>query len=161
MDLLLLTFTVSDRIELAPHLDRWMMGDRFGEIVSIGRRYLHVQMDSGKTINVVPENATKVAEKWVDVVFAQGDDYTKIADMGVDEMAAYLAQWDYGQETDDAHTHWVPVSDGQQAGHQDRIHQVRFHDLEYTLNVNHPHGYAGLSRRPVNVRKTDTEGGQK
>jgi hypothetical protein len=152
MDLLLLTFTVSDRIELAPHLDRWMMGDRFGEIVKIGRRYLHVQMDSGKTIHVVPENATKVAEKWVDVAFAQGDDYTKIADMGVDEMAAHLAQWDYGQETDDAHTRWVPVSETTGA---DRVYQVRFHDLEYTLNVNHPHGYAGLSRRPVSVRKTD------
>ena len=155
MDLLLLTFTVGDRVELAPHLDRWMMGDRFGEIVKIGRRYLHVQLDrSDKTINVVPENCTKVSEKWVDVVFVQGDDYTKIADMGVDEMAAHLIQWDYGQETDDAHTHWVPVSENSLTG--DRVHRVRFHDLEYTLNVNHPHGYAGLSRRPVSVRKTDT-----
>ena len=154
MDLLLLTFNVGDRIELKPHLNRWMMGDRFGEIVSIGRRYLHVQMDrSEKTINVVPENATKVAEKWVDVVFVQGDDYTKIADMGVDEMAAHLAQWDYGQETDDAHTHFVPVSETNAKA--DRVYQVRFHDLEYTLNVNHSFGYAGLSRRPVSVRKTD------
>lgn len=62
MDLLLELFHVGDRIELAPHLDRWMMGDRFGEVVSIGRRYLHVKLDvSGDTINVVPENADKVA----------------------------------------------------------------------------------------------------
>lgn len=155
MDLLLLTFNVGDRIELKPHLNSWMMGDRFGEIVSIGRRYLHVEMDvSGKTINVVPENiGRKVSEKWVDIVFVQGDDYNKIADMGVDEMAAYLTQWDYGQETDDAHTRSVPVSESTGA---DRVHRVRFHDLEYTLNVNHPHGYAGLSRRPVSVRKTDS-----
>jgi hypothetical protein len=159
MDLLLLTFNVGDRIELKPHLNRSMMGDRFGEIVSIGRRYLHVHMDvSEKTVNVAPENATKVAEKWVDVAFAQGDDYTKIADMGVDQMAAHLTQWDYGQDTDDAHTRFVPVSESTGS---DRVYQVRFHDLEYTLNVNHPHGYAGLSRRPVNVRKTDTEGAQK
>lgn len=154
MDLLLLTFNVGDRIELAPHLDRWMTGDRFGEIVKIGRRFLHVRMDvSEKTIPVVPENARKIAEKWVDVVFAQGDDYARIADMGVDEMVAWMVQWDYGQETDDAHTRWVPVSESTGA---DRVYVVRFHDIEYTLNVNHPHGYAGLSRRPVYVRKTDS-----
>lgn len=153
MDLLLLTFNVGDRIELAPHLDRWMMGDRFGEIVKIGRRFLHVRLDkSEKTIPVVPENARKVSEKWVDVVFAQGDDYTKIADMGVDEMVAYLTQWDYGQETDDAHMQWRPVD---QSTGDDRVHVVRIHDIEYTLNVNHPHGYAGLSRRPVYVRVPD------
>lgn len=63
MDLLLLMFNVGDRVELAPHLDRWMMGDRFGEIVKIGRRYLQVKLDvSGKVINVVPENIrSKVA----------------------------------------------------------------------------------------------------
>lgn len=90
---------------------------------------------------------------WVDVVFAQGDDYTKIADMGVDEMAFYLAQWDYGQETDDAHTR----SDGPSFGSDDRVYQVRIHDIEYTLSVNHPMGYAGLSRPPVRKPDTDTE----
>ena len=60
MDLLLMMFNVGDRIELKPHLNRWMMGDRFGTVVSIGRRYLHVEMDvSGKTINAVPENVRK------------------------------------------------------------------------------------------------------
>lgn len=154
MDLLLLTFNVGDRIELAPHLDRWMTGDRFGEIVKIGRRFLHVRMDvSDKTIPVVPENARKIAEKWVDVVFAQGDDYTKIANMGVDEMVFYLVQWDYGHETDDAHTRWRPVPEPSTS---DRVHVVRIHDIEYTLNVNHSHGYAGLSRRPVHVRVPDS-----
>ena len=62
MDLLLMTFNVGDRVELKPHLNRWMMGDRFGTVVSIGRCYLHVEMDvSGKIINVAPENATKVS----------------------------------------------------------------------------------------------------
>jgi hypothetical protein len=154
MDLLLLTFNVGDRVELAPHLDRWMMGDRFGEIVKIGRRFLHVHMDrSEKTIHVVPENiGTKVSEKWVDIVFAQGDDYTKIADMGVDEMVFYLAQWDYGHETDAAHTR-------QRATNEvisDRTHQVRIHDLEYTLTVNHSFGYASLGRRPLSVLFPDT-----
>jgi hypothetical protein len=33
-----------------------------------------------------------VADQWVSVVFAQGDDYNEVADMGIDEMAAHLAQ---------------------------------------------------------------------
>jgi len=153
MDLLLLPFNVGDRVELAPHLDRWMMGDRFGEIVKIGRRYLHVKLDvSGKVLNVVPENiGRKVTEKWVDVVFAQGDDYTKIADLGVDEMVAYLAQWDFGHETDDAHTQNRPVD---QSTGDDRVHQVSINGVKYTLNVNHRNGYAGLSRRPVRFSDT-------
>jgi hypothetical protein len=156
MDLLLLTFNVGDRIELAPHLTRSAMGDRFGEIVSIGRRYLHVEMDvSGKTVNVVPENVgRKVTEKWVDVVFAQGDDYNKIADLGIDEMVAYLSQWDYGTETDDAHTENRPVD---QSTGDDRVHQVSINGVKYTLNVNHRHGYAGLSRRPVQFSDTTGE----
>jgi len=60
-NLLLDQFAVGDRVELAPHLDRWMMGDRFGEVVKIGRFYLHVHMDrSGKTCRVVPENIGQV-----------------------------------------------------------------------------------------------------
>lgn len=153
MDLLLLTFNVGDRIELAPHLDRWMMGDRFGEIVKIGRRYLHVKMDaSEKVINVVPENVgQKLTEKWVDVVFAQGDDYNKIADLGVDEMVAYLSQWDFGTETDEAHTEDRPVD---RSSGDDRVHQVSINGVKYTLNVNRPYGYAGLSRRPVRFSDT-------
>ena len=63
-NLLLEQFAVGDRIELAPHLDRWMMGDRFGEVVKIGRLYLHVHMDrSGKTCHISPENARKVVAR--------------------------------------------------------------------------------------------------
>lgn len=153
MDLLLELFHVGDRIELAPHLDRWIRGDRYGEIVKIGGRFLHVRMDrSDKIVYVVPENVgQKIAEKRVDVVFVQGDDYTKIADLGIDEMVAYLSQWDYGTETDDAHTHWqhlpeLPTSDS--------VYQVGINGVQYTLNVNHRHGYAGLSRRPVQFSDT-------
>lgn len=147
-NLLLEQFAVGDRIELAPHLDRWMMGDRFGEIIKIGRRYLHVRMDvSDKVVYVVPENVgQKIAEKWVDVVFVQGEDYDKIADLGVDEMVAYLSQWDYGTETDDSHTRWRVLPE---PATSDRVYQVGINGVQYTLDVNHPHGYAGLSRRPV------------
>jgi acetate kinase len=68
------------------------------------------------------------------------------ADMGIDEMAAHLAQWDYGDETDFAHTR-----DGAPWGSADRLHEVTVGGTEYTLSVNHPGGYAGLCRRPLGV----------
>jgi hypothetical protein len=41
------------RVQLSPHLDRWMMGDKYGEVVSFGRhpRTARVKLDkSGKTL---------------------------------------------------------------------------------------------------------------
>jgi hypothetical protein len=56
-NLLLDEANIGRRVEIAPHLDRWMVGDRFGEVVKTGLRYYHVKMDrSGKTISVAPEN---------------------------------------------------------------------------------------------------------
>lgn len=60
-DLLLEQFTVGDRVELHPATDRWMRGDRFGTVVKLGRRYVHVAMDrSGQTVKVAPENVVKL-----------------------------------------------------------------------------------------------------
>lgn len=76
---------------------------------------------------------------WVPVVFVQGHEFYEIADMGIDEMVEYLAQWDYGQETDDAHTYseapW---------GAYDKL----YHSGEYVLAVGDI--YASLNRRPLN-----------
>jgi len=49
------TYGVGKRVALLPHLDRWMMGDRYGEIVDAvmrGEMYAYkVKLDkSGKTI---------------------------------------------------------------------------------------------------------------
>jgi hypothetical protein len=47
------------RVQLAPHLDRWMMGDRYGEIVNVTRKSIHVHLDkSGKTIRLLPDQFT-------------------------------------------------------------------------------------------------------
>lgn len=89
------------------------------------------------------------SDPWVDVVFLQGDDYDEIADMGIDEMAEYMAQWDYGDETDFAHTR-----DSAPWGSSDREYNVSVGGLDYILAVNHPLGYASLNRRPLSyVRK--------
>ncbi len=46
-----------DRVELHPATDAWMFGDRYGAVVLIGRKYVHVLMDrSGRTLKVQPRN---------------------------------------------------------------------------------------------------------
>jgi len=50
-------YKIGDRIESAPHTDCWMMGDRYGDVVKIGRTYVHVKMDrSGKVRQFHPDN---------------------------------------------------------------------------------------------------------
>lgn len=49
------------RVELHPATDAWMMGDRYGEVVKVGRQLLHVRMDrSGKVRRIHPSNIGKV-----------------------------------------------------------------------------------------------------
>lgn len=56
-NLLLAEFSIGDHVECAPHFDCWMRGDRFGEVVSIGRFYVHVRMSrSGTMRKFSPEN---------------------------------------------------------------------------------------------------------
>jgi hypothetical protein len=33
-----------DRVECAPHLDCWIRGDRYGRVVMLGRKWVHVRM---------------------------------------------------------------------------------------------------------------------
>lgn len=50
-------FRVGDRVQLHPATDAWMMGDRFGTVIKIGRELLHVRMDrSGKLRRIAPRN---------------------------------------------------------------------------------------------------------
>lgn len=81
---------------------------------------------------------------WVDVVFIDGDEYDEIADLGIDEMAEYLTQWDQGDETDMAHTR-----DEAPWGSSDRVYEVSIEGLDYVLTINHSLGYASLNRRPL------------
>jgi|688.fasta_scaffold199776_6 hypothetical protein len=60
-DLLLEQFTAGERVELHPATDRRMRGDRFGTVVKLGRRYVHVALDvSGQTRQFAPENVMKL-----------------------------------------------------------------------------------------------------
>lgn len=46
-----------DRVATCPHTDAFMAGDRFGTVTKIGRRWLHVQMDSGRRRKFLIEGA--------------------------------------------------------------------------------------------------------
>ncbi|MGE5612702.1 MAG: hypothetical protein ACM3UO_00305 [Bacillota bacterium] len=55
---------VGDRVEVAPHLDRWMRGDRFGVVEHINRRgAVFVKMDrSGDLSQFAPSNLRRVVQ---------------------------------------------------------------------------------------------------
>lgn len=54
--------SIGRRVELAPHLDAWMAGDRYGVVVKVGRKYHYVKMDrSGRTLCVLPSALTLLA----------------------------------------------------------------------------------------------------
>lgn len=53
-----------DRVEVSPSTDAWIFGDRYGEIVKVGRKYLHVKMDrSGRTLKVPPDLIYRVIDR--------------------------------------------------------------------------------------------------
>ena len=54
-------FQAGMRVELHPATDAWMMGDRYGDVVKVGRKLVHVQMDrSGRTRKVHPRNIGQI-----------------------------------------------------------------------------------------------------
>ena len=57
-------FKLHDRVQLSPACERWMMGDRYGEVVAIGSKLLKVRMDvSGKTIDIIPDRIGEIVER--------------------------------------------------------------------------------------------------
>lgn len=54
-------FRIGDRIELHPATDQWMRGERFGEVIRIGRKYVRVRMNAtGRAYRALPMNLRKV-----------------------------------------------------------------------------------------------------
>lgn len=58
-DLLLAGFSPDDRVELAPHTDAWMSGDRFGTVTKVGRFYIYVRMDRSKLLRRLTSDKIK------------------------------------------------------------------------------------------------------
>src|SRR5215831_12261189 len=61
-DCVLADFTVSARVESHPATDAWIMGDRYGTVVKVGRKLVHVKMDrSGRVRRFAPRNLLTVS----------------------------------------------------------------------------------------------------
>lgn len=85
---------------------------------------------------------------WVDVVFVEDlseeqDEYDAPGMDDRDALAEYLTQWDYGTETDSAHSgEWQP-------GSADDVSEHVIGGLTYVLTTNRRLDYASLNRRPL------------
>ena len=56
-------FKVGERVELHPGTDRWMMGDRYGEVAKIGTKFVSVKLDkSGKTLKFTADRLSHAGE---------------------------------------------------------------------------------------------------
>ena len=52
---------VGQRVQLHPASDAWMSGDRYGEVVRVGRSIVHVKMDrSGRVRWFHPETIMEI-----------------------------------------------------------------------------------------------------
>lgn len=53
---------IGTRVQLNPALDRWIRGDRYGEVVKVGRKYVHVKLDkSGETLRFISTDLTPIS----------------------------------------------------------------------------------------------------
>ena len=84
-----------------------------------------------------------ITGQWVDVVFIQdtSEDDFDFDNSSYEDIVEYLSNWDYGDETDSAHT-----TDGAQWGTYDDL----FEHNGYVLSFNLALGYYSLNRRPLN-----------
>jgi hypothetical protein len=57
-------FTKDMRVELAPYLDLWMQGARYGAVNdTTGRKYVHVKLDrTGKVVSILPGDLMPIRE---------------------------------------------------------------------------------------------------
>jgi hypothetical protein len=54
-------FQVGQRVQLHPATDRWMMGDRYGEVVKVGKVLVHVKLDKSRKIaKLHPSNVVEI-----------------------------------------------------------------------------------------------------
>jgi hypothetical protein len=54
-------YQIGQRVQLHPVTDAWVQGDRYGEIVKLGRTLVHVKCDaSGRVRRVQPHNIAEI-----------------------------------------------------------------------------------------------------
>jgi hypothetical protein len=111
-------FRVGERVQLHPGTDRWMMGDRYGEVVKVTREYVHVKLDkSGKTMKFSENNLTAL-DGLDGLGELSGADWALVRSFGLDENvvsthrtkeAAEKAMRKHGGEPDSLFTRGMRV----------------------------------------------------
>lgn len=60
-DIITAGYSVKDRVQIHPATDRWMRGDRYGEIERVTKTRLHVRMDRSKQlVTFHPDNILEI-----------------------------------------------------------------------------------------------------
>lgn len=99
--------------------------------------------------------AALAATPLVSIVYAAGDDYERAVDAAndnggsIDAVAAYLAQWDFGKEQDDAaevngHTDLAQL---ERLPHQ--LHEATVRGQHYWISLDHGLRFYALYRQPL------------
>lgn len=100
------------------------------------------------TISRESSVAPSVEQRWISVVFVQGEEAYALLHMidrnGPEEAIHHLSQWDYGNETRDAALVNRYVYDDIPQSPTDRV--VRDNVSAYALTFNHHFGYVSLLR---------------
>ena len=54
---------IGNRVQISPAYDAWMRGDRYGEVVKVTDKTVHVKLDkSGKTLRIPNTRPTGIYE---------------------------------------------------------------------------------------------------
>jgi hypothetical protein len=95
------------------------------------------------------ENETPVPKdtQLVEIISLNGDEFDSALELHADDLAAYLAQWDYGDENDMAApiNGYTSVSDAERFGAEIISHD----NLQYWLTIDRNFGMCSLMRRPL------------
>lgn len=111
-------FRVGERVQLHPGTDRWMMGDRYGEVVKVTSQYVHVKLDkSGKTLKFSEDRLLNLDGSLRGL--EGGHRGGRIAEI----TKAYIREYsDSGQIT--AYVEWIDTNgkSGRTEGHPQGVH---------------------------------------
>ena len=56
----LASFREGQRIQLHPATDQWMQGQRYAQVIKVGRKVITVRTDAGHTYRVPPEHILEI-----------------------------------------------------------------------------------------------------
>ena len=53
-------FRVGQRIHLHPATDQWMQGQRYAQVIKVGRKVITIKTDAGHTYRVPPKDVGEI-----------------------------------------------------------------------------------------------------